>query len=360
MNLLRGLLCIVFLIAAPIPAAAMGNPLDLIARPKAQKLETWLDRQLEEWKPEKCAPMLFGAYDVYASDDVMSPKVPPAIDKVLLDSLMEASPDVIVLYIRPKTYFSMKARYDALIDGIRQDGKKLFIGARFTDEPKDFGTYEDALTEYARNIIAAIKPDYFGIVIEPRTMEKQFGFKATDEQWVKLHDKIATLSKQLSPGTKTVAGGHAGELGFLRLVSDVKNLDIVGFDIYSNQGLDPEYSGYLGKGDVIGKTIDFVNAKGKETWILETWTAAMVSKVEQYMSVKEYMKPVDAKWVRAMGYYAQRHNMKAVVPFFTGKFFYYGRDPAELRAALERKDRTSAFHEFKSMTGAAQCRTPGG
>ncbi|MBU4141378.1 hypothetical protein KKE99_00700, partial [Patescibacteria group bacterium] len=148
---------------------------------------------------------------------------------------------------------------------------------------------------------------------------------------------------------KTVADGHKEELRFLRLVSNIKDLDIVGFNIYGMQGIYSEYSGYLGKGDVVGSAIDYANSKGKETWMLETWTSAMNTPQEKARSVEEYMKPIDAKWIRLMAYYAQKHNMSGIVPFFTGKFVYYGSEQNEFVSALNNKQRTPAFHAYKAV-----------
>ncbi len=306
----------------------------------SDKLSAGIDKKLAEWRPASYEPMNFGAYHVFASDNVFV-RSNAEIDQKMLDALLETGADTIVLYIRPGSYFSQKERYGALISKIRNSGKKLFIGARFDDVKMDFSGYGNALENYTKSIIATVKPDYFGIVIEPMTMEQKYNFNATDGQWVALVDKIAKLSKQVSPSTKTVAGGHKGELAFLRLASDVKDVDILGFDIYSVEGIYPEYSGYLGEGDVVGDAIDYVNLKGKETWMLETWTS--------YISEKAMNENIDAKWIRLMVYYAEKHNMKGIVPFFTGKFVYYGTDPIEFKSALDRKQRTAAFYSYKSI-----------
>ncbi|MBU4246206.1 MAG: hypothetical protein KKE71_04095, partial [Nanoarchaeota archaeon] len=292
----------------------------------------WLDQKLVEWKPVEYKAMDFDVYHVYASDN-MFVKTNSDIDAKMLDAILEVDPDTVLLYIRPKEYFSQKERYDKLINKIRDSGKKLFIGARFDDIEMNFNSYDKALSDYTKNIIALIKPDYYGIVIEPETMEIKYNFDASDADWKGLVGRIAGLSKQLSPNTKTAVAGHKEELSFLRIVSDIKDLDIVGFDIYGMEGIYSEYSGYLGKGDVVGSAIDYANSKGKETWILETWTSAMITSQQTAISVKEFMKPIDAKWLRLMIYYAQMHNMKAIAPFYTGKFVYYGSDQNEFVSA---------------------------
>ncbi|MFH1127238.1 MAG: alpha-amylase family glycosyl hydrolase [archaeon] len=320
----------------------------IIYKSKCNELNTWLDQRILEWKPAEYKPMNFGVYHVYASDNIFV-KSNADFDIKMLDAIEGVNPDTVVLYIRPGSYLSQKERYDALINRIRKDGKKLFIGARFDDVKMDFNGYGNALENYTKSIIAAVKPDYFGIVMEPMTMEQMYNFDATDEQWAALVDRIAKLSKQLSPATKTVADGHKEELNFLKMSSGLESVDIIGFNIYGTEGIYPGYSGYLGKGDVVGNSIDFANEKGKETWILETWTSANIGAFQTSMSVQEFMKPIDAKWVRVLTYYAQRHNMKAIVPFYTGKFVYYGTDPKELQSTVDAGERTLVFYEYQAI-----------
>ncbi len=334
------------------PAPNNGNPCGSAPsqyKPQCEQLNSWLDQKIAAWKPAEYKPMDFAVYDLLSSDD-MFVKMNAASDTKFLNAIEGANADIVVLYIRPNEYFSQKARYDSLINKIRTDGKKLFIGARFGDEPMTFAQYGEELDKYARDIIAAIKPDYFGIVMEPATMEKKHGFSATDEQWRDLADKTAGLSKQLSPATKTVADGHKEELNFLRLASDLNNMDVIGFNIYDSTGIYDEYSGYLGKGDVVGKTIDYANSKGKKTWILETWVTDCSSSPEKKKAcTSSFMQTIDAKWIRTMSHYAQKHSMDAITPFFTGKFVYYGESQSEFDSAINNGEKTPVFYEYKSI-----------
>ncbi len=316
---------------------------------QCEQLNAWLDQKIVEWKPAEYKSMGFGAYHLFASDDQFA-KTNAKTDTKFLGMLEDTGAGTVILYIRPKEYFSQKSRYDSIINKIKADGKKLFIGARFDDGSMDFAAYDKALTDYTRNIIAAIKPDYFGIVMEPATMEKRYAFDATDEQWADLSDRTAILSKQLSPATKTVVDGHKEELKFLELASGFGSIDVIGFNIYDSSGIYDGYSGYLGKGDVVGKTIDYSNSKGKEAWILETWvTDCSASKEKQAICASNPMKSIDVKWVKVITYYAQKHNVKLISPFFTGKFVYYGTNPAEFESALEGGQRTPVFSEFKNL-----------
>ncbi len=313
------------------------------------KLNAWLDKKLVEWKPSTIKPMQLAVYDLFASDDQFT-KRDTAFDMRFLEVLEQTDSSIIVLYIRPNSYFSQKERYDAIIDNIRKDGKKLFIGARFDDVQMSFNEYDKQLTDYTKNIISVIKPDYYGLVIEPSTMERKHGFNASDEEWIQSIKKNSELSKQLSPNTKTAVGGHKMELNFLQLASNIDTLDIIGFNIYDMSGIDPDSSSYLGKGDVVGNTIDLANLKGKETWVLETWvTDLTASKERQKIGVQEFMEPIDAKWIRVISYYAQMHNMKVVTPFFTGKFIAYTEDTNVFMDSLNGENRTPVYQTFKDL-----------
>jgi hypothetical protein len=59
------------------------------------------------------------------------------------------------------------------------------------------------------------------------------------------------------------------------------------------------------------------------------------------------MEPVDAIWIQIMSYYAQRHNMKVVTPFYTGKFVAYTEDPNVFANALNNGNRTLVYQSDK-------------
>jgi len=300
----------------------------------------WLDQKQIEWKPAGTPKIGCGVYHPFASDN-MFVKSNELVDIKFLEMLEETNANLIVLYIRPDEFRTQRTRYMNLIHKIKIDGKKLFVGIRFNDGTLTFDEYDNLTQDYLDNIINIIKPDYFGIVIEPTTMEDWYNFNATDGQWAQYIQKYSDLSKQLNPGIKTVVAGHKKELNFLQLCADIPSLDIIGFNIYDRLGIDPNLDKYIVTEDV-GIAIDHVNSKGKETWIAETWTS--------YKPTNDpSMIPYDVKWIRMMIYYAINHNMKMYIPFFTGKFIVYTDNQSDFETALYSNVRTPVFIEFRNI-----------
>jgi len=300
----------------------------------------WLDQKLIEWKPIGIPKISCGTYHVFASDNIFV-KSNEAVDIKFLEMLEETNANLVVLYIRPDEFTTQKTRYMRLINKIKSDGKELFVGIRFNDGPLSFSEYDTLTQQYIYNVIDVIKPDYFGIVIEPTTMEDWHKFNATDEQWAQYIQKYSDLSKRLNPGIKTAVAGHKKELNFLRLCADIPSLDIIGFNIYDRLGIDQNLDKYTVAEDC-SIAIDYINTKGKETWILETWTS--------YKPTNDpSMIPYDVKWIRVMIYYAMNHNMKMYVPFFTGKFIVYTDNQSDFETALYSNVRTPVFTEFQNI-----------
>lgn len=300
----------------------------------------WLDQKIIEWKPSGSSKINFGTYHVFASDNVFIESNTEA-DIKFLEMLEETNSNLISLYIRPNEFSSQNIRYMNLINKIKNDGKKLLIGLRFNDGQMTLQQCGSLTQLYIENVIDVIKPDYFGIVIEPTTMETLHGFDATDTQWVDHIKKYSDISKQLNPNIKTLVAGHKKELNFLQLCSDIPSLDIIGFNIYDRAGIDSNLDNYIYEED-IGNAINYVNSKGKETWITETWTS--------YKPISDSSRmPYDIKWLRVITYFAINHNIKMYIPFFTGKFIIYTDDKTEFESALYSNVRTPVFTEYQNI-----------
>ena len=306
----------------------------------SNEIMLWLDQKLIEWKPAGTPKIGCGTYHVFASDEIFV-KTDASLDIKFLEMLEETNANLLSLYVRPDEFSIQKTRYMNLINKIKLDGKKLFVGLRFNDGQLSLSEYDTLTQNYINNVIDIIKPDYFGIVIEPTTMEDRHTFNATDEQWVQYIQKYSDLSKQLNPSIKTVVAGHKKELNFLQLCANIPSLDIIGFNIYDRLGIDPNLDNYIETED-ISNAIDYVNSKGKETWIVETWTSFKADPDPTRM-------PYDTKWLRVMIYYAINHNMKMFIPFFTGKFIIYTDSETEFESALYAGTRTPVFYEYQTL-----------
>jgi tetratricopeptide (TPR) repeat protein len=299
--------------------------------------ESWLDQKITAWKPREYKPLIFGAYHLTASENMFS-KTDEETDVKLLEVLEESGVDVISVYPWLTEYEKHRERYDKLFNRIKSDGKKLFIVFRLRPATMSFEEYKEKNLEYTRVIIASVKPDYYGIVIEPTSHgEHKHRFDISNEEWRELVKEVADLSKSVSPNTKTVVAGHKGELDFIKAVADLPNLDIIGFNIYGEEKLEE-----------VAETIDYVEGLGKETWITETWFTLKSNPTFIY----SWRQPLDADWTKTMAYFAKQHNMEGVIVFFTMKFVDYFPEDAtieDIKKAFDEGRRTDVFYTYKDV-----------
>jgi len=227
--------------------------------------------------------------------------------------------------------------------------------------------YRHLELEFTEEFVGRHRPNYYAVVTEPITMEKRVvaagneSFRISDEQWLELVREVAALAKRIHPETRVIAAVNTEELPLARQFALLPEVDIVAFQLYSPAGLYEDYRGWLGEGNVVDEAIAFAGAQGKETWITETWLSQ--PEVFTWEGTREgnpyfhepFIAPLDANWMRVIVYYAQRHGVEGVSPFFTGKFVCYPAtaDPEErlrrFRQALERGARTALFYAYREV-----------
>ncbi len=157
--------------------------------------------------------------------------------------------------------------------------------------------------------------------------------------------ETVNLVKNISPQTKTVATGHSGELTFLKSLAEIENLDLIGLNIWGIQQIDETTS--IGK--EIKNTINYVEQNGKEVVFEQTWSLLHDAPEAKKASKQEFMKYMDAKYVKVMAYYANLNNVSIYSPFYTGQFVYYGENPNEFKSALDSGQRTPVFYAYKDV-----------
>jgi len=310
-----------------------------------EKMDLWLSRRLAEWRPATYRSVRFGAYHVTASEQLFR-RTDRELDGLLLDVFEEAGVELVSAYLWPGNYEKQKERYHRLFRRIRKAGMALLIGLRFEGVPMTWAQYRSATMDFTRRIVGTVKPEYYAIVIEPTSHgEQKHGFKASVAEWIQLVSEASSLSKRVSPRTKTLVGGHRLELDFLRTAADLRHLDAVGFNVYGRKGL-----------RAIVKTIEHVENLGKETWILETWLT--LRKHPTFNA--PWRQPLDAKWIRFIAYLAQRYSVEGIIPFFTVRFVGYfprNTDLAAVKQAFRAGRRTMVFRTYQDVVAEVRKHT---
>src|ERR1017187_8090018 len=104
---------------------------------------------------------------------------------------------------------SVKAKYDALVQHIRQLGLMLAINVEYIPAQQPVTTFQQfqtAAVAGAVQIAARYQPDNFVIVHEPDTMAARMGIQTTVQDWDGFIRAVAPLVRQSSPQTRLGAG----------------------------------------------------------------------------------------------------------------------------------------------------------
>jgi hypothetical protein len=336
-------------------------------RQRYNEINQWLDEKVLEWKPLTYESMSFCAHYLLVSEQMIG-VTDARFDLPFLSMLKETGIDCVRLSIFPSNYEKYSLRYDTVIAKIRENNLKLMVAFMVGDSKKgavsSFEQYKKIELDFTEKFIKRYNPEYYALVTEPITMEKRLklGARLPDSQWVALVEETAAMVKTINPSIKTIAAVNTepGQLELAKKFSDVADLDIVAFQLYGPAGLYDAYKGWVGKGDVVGEAIAHVQKKGKNAWITETWLS--IPTVETWQGSKDsnsyfnepWMAPLDAKWLRAITYYAQKYKVKSISPFFTGKFISYPTSDRNqqrrnfLRDLTENK-RTAPFYAYQDV-----------
>ncbi|MHA2324386.1 MAG: hypothetical protein ACXACB_03220 [Promethearchaeota archaeon] len=328
--------------------------------------DSWLNQKIIDWKPSKYSAMEFGAYHLSASADMFYKSGLDA-DLGFVEVYDEVGADVVGVAVFPYHTYSESdlERYDSIVSEIRGRGMSLMLIHFFSGgKVSSFNEFKSIELNSITNFMQRFNPEYYVFVDEPTSRLNEAGLSRssiTSNMWAEHAMEASTVIKDINSSTKTVFAVHKGELGLVDSLVEVDELDIIGFNVYDVDGIYGEYSGWVGEGDVIGRKIDFVNSRGKGTWITEMWFTLQYDRSGGELKRTPgfhypWRAPLDAKWMRAITYYAQMHNMDGVVPFFTDKFVFYPMRedilsqfdesfPA-MQYVLDRNERTEVFYSY--------------
>lgn len=314
--------------------ACSGAP--FLDKSKCNQMNSWLDQKLAEWKPAAYHPMAFGALfpplsyggEIYQDDTKFSDTYLSFLDELKLDIMR------IDLYY--DIWLNKDTRHIAVVDEIikhiREKNYKLMIADSSAEQYQrkymSWDGFSAAYLNRVETLTERYKPEYYVIVKEITWYDKIGNLKSTPttEQWANLTRELAKTLKRISPETLVAVGFvPQDEKEYFYRVLEIEEVDIVGFDIYDKDWSLPA-SGELA---VLAKN------KGKEAWVLETWLHYLPS------TGKPWKKELDAKWINATAYYAQRNNLDGYMTFFTRHFFSYSDKQIE--------GFTPAFYAYKSV-----------
>ncbi len=335
------------LAASGAPTAGNGQEIPEKYRERAAKATAWLDAKLAEWKPAAAPPMKFGGYMIFSSENVVA-KTDASFDGVFLDLFLnELDVDVVIVAIYPYQFREFKARYERIFERVRRAGKKLYVSYMIGSAPRTFDRYRAEQREFVGDFVRNYRPDYFVIVDEYTTISKRGGFEATQAQWRALVEEMAAAVKAANRQTRTVATGHALELDFLERLADIRDVDCIGLNVW---GL--AHIGF--QDDRIGRSIERVRAKGKGVVLEQTWAQLLDEPAMRALNNTKAVEPFNAKYIRALACYAQRHDVELYAPFYVGKFFSHDTSasaPEKLLAAIREKRRSAEFTSYKETIG---------
>lgn len=314
-----------------------------------EQTNIWLDQKLVEWKSGEYKPMKFNGHLLFASEEMID-ITNSEVDAQFLELMKELDTDTISLFIYPDMFEKNKARYENMINKIRAAKKKLYIaymvggGSKFV-KFSNFEEYRKTELDFTKMFIENYHPDYYVVIDEPTTMERRTGLNVSDEGWGVLVLETVNLIKSIDPERTTVATGHSQELGFLKALTAIKNLDMIGLNIWGIDQIDETTK--IGKN--IKDTVIYAKTKGKGVVFEQTWVLLHDAPEAKKLSVLAVMKEPDAKYIKVLTYYANQNNVDIYSPFYIGKFVEFNVDPVKFKSALDSGQRTPAFYSYKSV-----------
>lgn len=262
---------------------------------------------------------------------------------------------------------SVMAKYDALVQHIRQLGLQLAINVEYIQSQQPvtgFQQFQAAAVTGAAEIAARYQPDNFVIVHEPDTMASRMGIPNTVQDWDRFIRAVAPLVRKSSPHTRLGAGAFYGiatqaasnsENAYFMDFTTIPDLDFLTMDIYN----DNTFSQYQ-------TWAQLARAAGKGVYIEETWLPHYFAKglpadwASEGLDNTATVGPTSADfsslyapWLHAMALFASENGLEAVTAFTTPAFFQYGS------AGSDRPEQTAYANSAAAAIGKGQLTATG-
>jgi|GEM_PF-677882 len=307
----------------------------------------WLDEKLIEWKPtpsEAQWPVKFVGFHLPTIAKELFLATNSTDDLKHLDMLAELNVDIICIWMSaPEDYpQDQLARIDALINAIRSREMKVNIWYDGWASTKE--EYHAKAVRAAKYIISTWHPDYYTIIHEPSIRMGHQGWYMSRNEWKTHVEIICNLAKSLDSDVITTATVYNNQydINYIDYFVQVSSLDIVGFDIYDRWGLD--------NGEIEQK-INLIRDARKKVSIEETWPEPDNRFEGRYDPERAWW---DSRWTRVITYFAQKHKVELVEPFYSTQFILY---PGYMAASEDNKPIPQYIHDFKTDLAEGR-RTP--
>jgi len=268
-------------------------------------------------------------------------------------------------------YFSLSdpavmAKYDALVQHIRQLGLKLTINPEYirTQMPvANFQQFQDAAVTATVQMAARYQPDNFVIVHEPDTMASRMDIHTTVADWDGFIRAVAPLVRQSSPHSRLGAGCFYGvgtqassdsEDAYFKDFAAISDLDFLTMDVYATTFSHFQRWAQLahaaGKGAYIEETwLPFYFVNG----LPPNWASVGLDNSATVGPASSDFASLFAPWMQAMALFASANGMEAVTVFDTPAFFQYGT------AGADRPDQATYANWVISSIGHGQLTAAG-
>jgi len=304
-------------------------------------LTSSIDSLMTQYPASAKSPVIIGAH-VYLADGAIVQGVDTQVLLDYVDGLKAAGAQRIDLdpAIDTVNNAASEAKYDALVQHIRELGLQLALDPQFGINETAIGSFQafQALATQTYKIMAArYQPDRFVIVHEPSTQAGRMGLQTTVADWTGFVDALAPIVKAASPTTLVGAGDYYGarpngqgngvEAGYYAAFVVDPNLDFTTMDVYAD---DPasiaEFAQWAQMAHANNKIV-YMEETARPQFLPSTLPPNWESQSDEAMSVYgsgySAFAPLDAQWLAAMTAFCSANGMEAMTYFQTNTLFLY-------------------------------------
>ena len=232
------------------------------------------------------------------------------------------------------------AKYDAVVQHIRQLGLQLAINPEFDSSEAKVASFQDfqtLATSTYQQMAARYQPDRFVIVHEPDTQAGRMGLTTTVAEWTAFVDAMAPIIKAASPATLVGAGafygarpegqGNNNEAAYYAAFVADPNLDFTTMDVYADDPASIAEFALWAQMAHTNHKIVYMEETARPQFIPTTLPSDWESLSNEALSIDgsgySAFAPLDAQWLAAMTAFCSANGMEAMTYFQTNTLFLY-------------------------------------